>query len=953
VIESGAADRVISFGPFRLLPAQRLLLEAGKAMRLGSRALDILIALVERPGELVSKEELMARVWPNTFVEPANLSVHVVALRRAIGDGHGGNRYLVTIPGRGYRFVAPVSFAVMPTPASPQPATKGAHNLPARVTRLVGRAETVRALAARLSKDRFLTIVGPGGIGKTSVALAVADLLIDDYEDGVWLIDLARLNEPGFVPSAAASALELEVRSEHPLTALIVSLQDKQMLLVLDNCEHVVEAAAAFAFEILRGASRVRILATSREPLRAEGEHIHRLPALGVPSSTARLSTAEALRYSAVELFVERATARQDNFELNDANASTVADICRKLDGIALAIEFAAGRIDTLGVRGLAARLDNSLRLLTVGARTAVPHHQTLLATLDWSYEWLPESERIVLRRLSIFVGDFTLAAATAVVACPRLAAPNFADDLANLVLKSLVGANIGGPEPLYRLLETTRAYALEKLTQSCEFAQVARRHAECYRDLCEKAETQWETLSTTDWIAAYGREIDNVRAALDWAFSKSGDEAIGVELTVASIPLWFQLSLMEECRSRVERALSHKDRSSRDSRRDMKLYAALGSSLVYTKGPVPENAAAWTAVLEIAERLEDSEYQMRALWGLWAYHLIGAEFRTALDMAERFSDIAEARADPASLLIGDRITGYALHFLGDLTRARSHIERMLSRSYVPAHRSQAIYFLIDPRATGQAHLARILWLQGFPEQAMETSRVSVEYAESIGHAASLCYVLADAGCPISLDAGDWPAAERSIAKLLEESAKHGLGPWNAWGRCYKGTLLMRRGDPNAGLSLLRAAVGDLRITNYALRYTAFLGVFAECFGAVGKCAEGLTIIDEALKRCESGGERWCIAELLRIKGDLVLLENTAEASIVAEELFLKALEWARFQGALSWELRITISFARLLRKSNRNQEAKGLLASVYGRFAEGLVTADLQKAKLLIDELV
>src|SRR5229473_1327873 len=489
---NGGAARTFSFGPFHLIPTQRLLLEAGKPVRLGSRALDILIALVERHGELLSKEELMARVWPKMFVEPANLTVHVAALRRVLGDGRNGNRYLVNIPGRGYRFVAPVRVADEAMPSLPQLqpiVASGANNLPAQITRLVGRAEALRILAAQSSQERFVTIVGPGGVGKTSVALAVAEAVAGSFEHGVWLVDLAQVSDPRLVPGALASVLGREALSDDPIPSLVEQLRGKQMLLVLDNCAHVVEAAASLAVGILRGAPAVRILATSREPLRVEGERRHRLSPLEVPTASAPLTAAEALRFSAIELFVQCAAARLDGYELSDCDVSIVVDLCRKLDGLPLAIEFAASHIDTFGVRGLAARLAGGMQSLSGGYRTALPRHQTLRAMLDSSHDWLPEPERVVFRRLSIFPGEFSLDAANIVAAGGEVAAAEVVDHVASLARKSLVTAYVFGKKPVYRLLETTRCYALEKLRESGEFDAVARRHTECCPDLVSLAE--------------------------------------------------------------------------------------------------------------------------------------------------------------------------------------------------------------------------------------------------------------------------------------------------------------------------------------------------------------------------------------------------------------------------------------------------------------------------------
>jgi predicted ATPase/DNA-binding winged helix-turn-helix (wHTH) protein len=479
----GSATRVISFGPFSLLPDQRQLLEVDKPLNIGSRAFDILLALVERPGELISKEELMARVWPNVYVEPANLTVHVAALRRVLGDGREGHRYLVNIPGRGYRFVAPVSLEDRKTPRPPQQLVqRHSHNLPNQITRLVGRADTSRALATFLSSDRLLTIVGPGGIGKTAIALAVADEVAGSYEHGVWLVDLARISDPDMLPGVLGSVLGLDTPSGTTLPVLAQSLRGRQMLLVLDNCEHAAEAAASLAVHMLQASSAARILATSREPLRAEGERRYRLPSLEVPPASAQLTAAEAMRFSAVELFVERTAARLDGFELRNHDAPVVADLCRKLDGNPLAIELAVGRIDTFGVHGLSARLNSGLRLLSGGYRTALPRHQTLRAMLDWSFDWLPESERLVLSRLAIFTGEFVLEAAIAVASSDDIAAVEVADAVVSLVAKSLVNADISGKEPQYRLLEITRDYALEKLRESYEFGLVARRYAEYSR---------------------------------------------------------------------------------------------------------------------------------------------------------------------------------------------------------------------------------------------------------------------------------------------------------------------------------------------------------------------------------------------------------------------------------------------------------------------------------------
>jgi predicted ATPase/DNA-binding winged helix-turn-helix (wHTH) protein len=518
----GATERALSFGPFRLLPAQRLLLEDDKPVRLGSRALDVLIALVERAGQVVGKNELVARVWPNTFVGESNLKIQVGALRRSLGDGRGGNRYLATVPGRGYSFVAPLNQARELTPSPP---SNRLHNLPATLTRLIGRDDIVRKLAAQLPRQRFLTIAGPGGIGKTSVALTVAEQMLGAYENGVWLIDLAPVGDARLVPTALATALGLEINSENPLPGLIASLGGKKMLLILDNCEHVIDAAAALAVALLKGGRDVHILATSREPLRAEGEWVAHLPALEVPPGSAPLTAAEALGYSAILVFNKRVEATIDGFVLSDAEVPFVLEICRKLDGMPLALELAAARVAAFGIRGLAALLDDPLTVLTRGRRTASPRHQTLRAAIDWSYDLLSATEQTVFRRLGIF-RSFTAEAAARVVADERITAADVIESVASLAGKSLVAADLSGNVTHYRLLETTRACALDKLAASGEAKQTARRHAEFLGDrIAPPAPDTALRLSLVDLAAP---------AALDWG----GDPAAGVPLAAAFAPV-------------------------------------------------------------------------------------------------------------------------------------------------------------------------------------------------------------------------------------------------------------------------------------------------------------------------------------------------------------------------------------------------------------------------------
>src|SRR5277367_5222047 len=542
-------EDVLSFGPFNLFAAERLLKKADEPIALGGRAIDILIALVEQAGEVVPQRELISRVWPHVTVEDANLRFQIAALRKALGDGRDGARYVSNVVGRGYCFVAPVTRSSKPVvSASETTTTERVQRLPRRITRMIGRDETVRSLAQQLQVWRFVSIVGPAGVGKTTVAISAAHTLIDGFHDAVFFIDLAALTDPQLVPTAVASALGLVVQTQDPVVGLLAFIGDRKILLVLDNCEHVIGVAAALAERLVSEAPQAHILATSREALRVEGEHVHLLYSLDCPPEGAGLTASEALQYPAARLFMERATASGHSGVLSDIDAPIAGGVCRRLDGIALAIELAASRVGCVGIRGAAELLDNRFSLLWRGRRTAQPRHETLSAMLDWSYNLLSERERVVLCRLSVFVGDFTLQAAGSVASETEVDESDVIDTVASLVAKSLISTAVINETTYYRLLDTTRAYAAAKLASRREAHRIARRHAIFYSEFLEHDEII-QSLFGEHYLSGYAPHIGNVRAALGWALSDHGDVAVGIELATWAAPLFIGLSLFEECR--------------------------------------------------------------------------------------------------------------------------------------------------------------------------------------------------------------------------------------------------------------------------------------------------------------------------------------------------------------------------------------------------------------------
>jgi len=824
------------------------------------------------------------------------------------------------------------------------PAAAPPTNLPASTSELIGRASAVAELTELLAVHRLVTLIGAGGVGKTRLGLEVARQLLPEFVDGVWVAELAPLTEPSLVPVAVAVSLRLALPdgAESP-ERVAATLGAKHLLLVLDNCEHVIEAAARMAEAVLRAAPHARVVATSREPLRAPGEHVYRVPSLEVPRDGMH-DREDLLQAPAVSLFVARARAVEPRFAPSAQSAAIMAAVCRRLDGIPLAIELAAARTATLGLDELAARLDDRFRVLTGGHRTALPRHQTLRATLDWSYELLPAIEQTVLRRLAVFAGGFTLEAAGAVVIADDLDAPEVVDIVTNLAAKSLIVVEIADADAQYRLLETTRVYALEKLADSGELDQVARRHAQHYQVVFERAEAEWDR-PTLEWLAVYGRHIDNVRTALEWAFSPSGDGSIGVALTTSALPLWFHRSLLLECLGRVERALaSLAERPRRDTRREMQLRTALLVALMETRGTTPDTATAWTTVLHIAEGNGDTDYQLAALWGLWLFHIIRGEARTALTLVDRFCGLV---TDPVDRLRGERMMGATLHYLGDQANARQILEGLLTPYVARVPQSRAVPFQYG-RPNARLVLSRILWLQGFPDEGLRLAERNVEDARAIDFAVGVCYALEIASL-VSIWNGDLAATDRYVTALLEYSARHELAAWHRPARCYDGVRLIKRGEMRGGLELLRTALDELRETSYVPYYPFMLGTLAQGLAQAGYVAQALVTIDEALTKSERDEERWWIAELLRIKVEVMLSADGSDAAAAAEAHLQDALAWTRRQSALSLELRCATSLAQLWHQQGRTAPARDLLTPVYTRFTEGFATADLEAAKALL----
>ena len=517
---------IYRFGRFELQPNQRRLLNDGHPVELGHRAFDVLLALVERAGQLVTKDQLLGLVWPGVVVEENNLQVQVSTLRKVLGAGA-----IATAAGRGYRLALEISAA---SESSSPPVAKR-HNLPRLLTSFIGHEDDLDEYAVLLGETRLLTLTGIGGCGKTRLAIELAERTLSSFPDGVCYVDLAPLLDADRVALAVATTLGIREENDRPIVdALCDRVASQHMLLVLDNCEHLVAACAALVQRVIGAAPGVRVLAASREGLSVAGERTVTVRSLSFPPPGSKLDPRALETCEAVRLFVERVQLSVPKFSLADDTGDAVAEICRRLDGIPLAIELAAARVKMLSVEEIRARLDDRFRLLTGGSKTAMARQQTLLATIKWSYDHLAPDQQQLLQRLSVFVGGWTLRSAVHVVGEP-LDEYAMLDLLSSVADQSLINTHrVEGGTTRYSMLETVRQYACDRLNESGEGEAARNRHLEFYVALAEEADPELVGQKQSAWFARIDQERENLLAAHAWCDHANNGAELGLQLVFA-----------------------------------------------------------------------------------------------------------------------------------------------------------------------------------------------------------------------------------------------------------------------------------------------------------------------------------------------------------------------------------------------------------------------------------
>jgi predicted ATPase/DNA-binding winged helix-turn-helix (wHTH) protein len=944
-IRSPSAIRV-RFGPFELDVAERSLKKANQVIPLGGRAYDILIALLENAGEVIGKAELIARAWPDVTVEEGSLRVHLSALRKALRDGQFGDKFIANIQGHGYSFIAPVSR--LPADHDGGNASAGMSNLPPVLGRMVGRDDVVLEIQARLQTERLITILGAGGMGKTTVALAVGHSALAHFSGAVFFVDLSTVRDKEHLIGAIASAVGLDSQLVDPKEALLDFLRPRRALIILDSCEHLIEKTAEIADYIFQDTPDVYILATSREALHVPGERVLRLCPLDCPPEQPGLTASEVLSYPAARLFAERVSARGGDFVLSDDEAPMVAEICRKLDGIALAIELAAGRAAILGVRNTVARLGSRLDLLKLGRRTANPRHQTLIATLDWSHDHLSEIERVVLRRVAIFVGHFTLEAALAVAEEVGIDGSEISGALGNLVKKSLIGVWISSQGPCYRLLDTTRAYALEKLATSGEQDFIAERHASVSIQMLERNPVNLFDLEFTEAAAHAVRDyLGNIRAALEWSFGPNGDDLKAIRLAAAASQLLLAMSFLLECRTWMEKAIDRMTPAC-DPQHQMKIQAALALSLMYTEGNSERVREAFHAALNFAQRPEDTHLHLSLLSGMSMYLHGIVDAAGTYELALRSLAAARKTGSPDDAAIADSMLGAAYCLRCDQLRAQEHLKRSL-RGLPHLRRFNASQYLFDLRSSSLSVLTHSLFFSGNLDQAVHYAKMNIEEAGRSGHPIGLFRALTN---PMRLYfwIDDLEQVERSLSKLEHTAEMHSLAPARAVASGLRGRYLIRVGRMADGIQHLQESLEKLAIHRHEVLTSDFVSELTVGLAKQNARSEALALIDRSIAAVVKANRPLHLPAFFLAKGSAFASGDVPE-NLLAEEFFAKAMMQARQESALPFELRAGLELARIWIGRDEVQRAHELISPVYSRFSEGLTTPDLILARRILEQ--
>ncbi|MDL2407758.1 NB-ARC domain-containing protein [Rhizobium calliandrae] len=809
--------------------------------------------------------------------------------------------------------------------------------------RIIGRDEALSDIQRAVQERRFVSIVGSGGVGKTTLAALLAREI--EHFDAVHFIDLSGVCDPASVFTAMASAIDSDGNADEiGLDQLLQRISAKRCLLIFDNCEHLIDASADLVAQVLNRTSNIHVLVTSREMLRIPGEAVFLLRPLGVPPNTGRLTATRARLWPSVEMFLDRASHAGLSSEISDEQAAIIGAICRRLDGNPLAIELAASRVNAYGLERLADLVNNHLALRWRGNRNAAPRHQTVESMLDWSYALLSDASRRVLDRLSVFVGDFSIEAASAIASDEEMSSFEVAEAISDLVDKSLLVFQSDKGPPRLKLLGITRTYAALKLAVSGDEPTVRRTHAHYYVEQLRRHSIESPVGGKSE--GETDLNLCNAVSALEWAFSKTGDIELGVTLCVEAVPSFIELSRFVECRRWCKCALSSIPPHLSGSSAEIKLLEGMAIAGHLTLEPVEDIEKATRRGIEVSAALGDSRHELHFLAGLHIAMIKSGEFRRAMEVAERFASVAVTTGGPSERMIAEWLLGTAYHFIGNQTAAL----KCYSAGFGLLSRWGSVdlgYFVLLHRALARVCQSRALWLCGSPELSMHLVDDAID--ETRGQVGPFCVTLLVA-IEIFFLCGKYTRAGELVRELNYLTSTYSLTGFQEAGISLRQQLEHTCGNGLPPTDQLQARLNGARSAKFVSMKLGSLSTLALALAKSSEFEEAMSAIDAALALDERAGGTFRLAELLRIKAEIVL-DLPKPQTDLAEHLLARALEIARDQGSTGWELRITLTLARLRLTDGRERgkQVLVLLREYVSRFGWSSATEDLRSANLLL----
>jgi predicted ATPase len=772
------------------------------------------------------------------------------------------------------------------------------------LAKVIGRDEFIAGLVEDMVLHRLITVAGPGGIGKTTAALGAArQAIIEHVVDAVALVDIENVENAALLPSAFRAGLGVAATTSNPIADILSFLDNRRILVVLDSCEGMIGPVARLVEEILGHAPNTIVLVTSREPLRATGERIRRLDALGFPIMLDKLTVELAMEHAAIELFVDRAASSQPSFMLTDENVGIVADICRRLDGVPLSLEIAAARLDSFDLPVLASVLDTYFRLQMLGRSTALARHRTLAAAIDWSYDTLAPNEQTALRRLSVFRGPFCFEAARSIVQCERIAAELVGDLIARLAAKSMIVAGGGYSQGLHRLMDTTRVYAFQKLEQSGESDAVRRKHARHYSlSIALQAENK-SLRSSAAWLGYCASVIHQIQSGMDWAASAHGDFDVACDLAIAAIPVWATLGLGDECMSQISHILAAP--SAEPSTRQRLSFAIAHQNMIKNTAARSEDLRRnWSEIADLAAKITDPRLELQAIYGVMIGSRAIGNLTEALVLADQFRRVALANKLEQFLPLADVLAGSILFALADFEQALQATKAGLSDPQAVVAQGYEMNDACDYLVLGSGNLAMLQLVRGETDAALETCARNVARALSLEADPFICQATGASAVWVCIETNNLDLAEHYTALWLERSAKPALEIWHLMAEGVRAILKSQKGEHEEAVTALSTTLNALRHTwgvsfrNIVLRY------LAQSLMATGNPEGALAALDEAIEQATRCKESWSLSLLLAMRAKVTLHLDESGSHLAATE-FHRAFDLAESQGAKFWTARI------------------------------------------------